>query len=134
MADAELLAGLGEEPAEGAEAVIRVRRSSTTMSSHTRGVRWGLRCGRDDRSRRVGSSRHRVSHLWAVTRLMPAARAAALTLQCCSVTRATRRARLAGQVRAPLWRSIRGSSGSFVGRPEHLQLPTPGPRLNRPYL
>src|SRR5262249_40493939 len=95
-------------------------------------VRRGLRRGRELRSARLAGTSlvARANHLCAVRRLIPAASAARVTAQPDSRTRLTSSARLAGHVRAPLWRFIRGSLRPVVDGLEHHQLLSEGPRLN----
>ena len=89
--------------------VFRDRRSSRMSCSQRPSKRKGLRCGREERSWRPAapSRRCRVLHFLAVFLLIPAAPAAAATLQSSCSIRATSNARLDGQVRALLWRFIR---------------------------
>src|SRR5262245_2469658 len=70
----------------------------------------GIECGREDRSRSpaMPSQACRAIHLYAVRRLMPRVRATTATGLPTRI-RSIRRARLAGQLRAPLCRFIRGS-------------------------
>src|SRR5262245_15158265 len=90
----------------------------------------GIDCGRDDRSCNPAAPSRacRASHLYAVRRLMPPASAASVTGHPCC-TRSISRARLAGQLRAPLCRFIRGS-WLWVGvGVRHQSTSTDGPRV-----
>ena len=89
--------------------VLRDRRSSRMSCSQRGSRRRGHLRGRDERSWRPAapSRRCRVLHFLAVFLLIPAAPAAAATLQSSCSIRATSNARLDGQVRALLWRFIR---------------------------
>ena len=91
-----------ESDSEISAAVIRSRLSAAIASTRSAEVLCGIRFGAEQRSKSPASPcwRKRLSQRYTVRSLTPAAMAASVTDQPCSITRSTSSRLLFGQVRA----------------------------------
>ena len=119
-----------EHGCTGCSHCVRHCRSHTMQQTSSTVSAVGLESGRDDRSRSPSTPSRacRAIHLYAVRRLIPAAWAASVTRVPRRI-RSIRRVRLAGQLRAPLCRFIRGSWLWVVVGVRHQSTSTDRPRV-----